>query len=51
MTLRLTACSWGRVKWDGCGGVRNDDSARTFVNFSQLKKVWINTKLLLLLEG
>ena len=28
MTLRQTAC--GHVKWDGCGEVRNDDTAHTF---------------------
>ena len=49
MTLRLTACEWGRVKWDGCGGVRNSDTARTFEACSQLKRVWINSRLLLLL--
>ena len=35
MTLRLTACGCGRVKWDSCGEVRQDDTARTFVNCSQ----------------
>ena len=43
------ACGWGHIKWDGCGEVCKDDTARTFVNCSQLKRVWINSRLLLLL--
>ena len=49
MTLRLTACGWGRVKWDGCGEVRKDDTARTFEFLFRFNRVWINSRLLLLL--
>ena len=41
MTWRLTACGLGCVKWDRCGKVCKDDTARTFVNSLQLERAWI----------
>ena len=50
MTLRPnTACGWGRVKWNGCGEVRNDDTTCTFKFLFRFNRVWINSRLLLLL--
>ena len=37
------------VKLEGCGEVRKNDMARTFLNCSQLKTVWINSRLVLFL--
>ena len=33
---------------DGCGEVRNDDTARTFEFLFRFNRVWINSRLLLL---
>ena len=31
-------CGWGRVIWDGCGEVRNDDTSRTFGELVAINK-------------
>ena len=46
MTLRqqrLDEVKSNRIKWDGCGEVHNDDTARTFEFLSRFNRVWIDS--------
>ena len=49
MNLRLTAMWMRSCQWMGVEKVRKDDTARTFEFLFRFNRVWINSRLLLLL--